>query len=496
MIDYDFSKFKNQLDFLPDPFNNIYRDICEDIKSIIRPSNQQKSNDGTDPLNIIWKQLETHLSGTLNSDELQRILPLLRSDIFMSVYASLYYSTCEPIEFEKIRDLLKPMDPAMENEQTYDNELTRLKAQSSSFSKIIADKHLFGIYSQYIDSTTMFYFRSFSECTSSSSDKDKKAPQSSNFKCFNLYDYNEYMKNRALWPYAPNNISGMSFYNYFKLIHTMTSAFKISSKGDSFSLNFSCYILEELFHPVSFIQNARLCLLATKTASEESTESKTAITYPDEQYGLFLSLMYPLFKLPPKLWEKVAPDYCKHLVDYVEHRRYNPNAYYYLFADIHTMEYYTLFLIPCIKIIFANCLMLYTENNSKQQALDLLANHIRNDNITFNYNQVLSDHLSCIGKMNYLTTSQIPVDNYANGNIKKKGNDQKRNAPKVKTFEESFTHIFFTQKPIPEYFDHCNCTFTINKTGYSEYILLKTQSILDEAMTYRYGNNTHTFSVR
>lgn len=439
-------------------------------------------------LDNLWKQIEKAVLD--NTDyNLQNILNRLKADTFMAVYTSLHYSTANEIDratliaqFLEFDSVYKNIDSRQSAQQSFSHKKTNLK---NTYEPGNISVPLSG---QNFDNNALLYFKQF-------------WGQDNKIRCFNIQDFLIYIRSSQFWPYNDQNIYGMSFYNYFKGIRNMSESFldDASIQNPGWETVFSSYILEQLFYPISFIQNIKLHLSVLEKLACNSCFTKEEVSMKLIQS---LLLIQPLFKLPSRLFNSVSDDYKAAIGDYIEQPK-NIRSEAILKANIQVIYYYSQFLFPLLKILLSNCLYSIYDADLEKLKNDLKA-YIETNISEYDYYASFVTNMDEIATMIYPKElgKNIPVDiqgnkalNASNKKIdeEQKGNTIKRNNESIKAYEANFTHNFFGKPEFLNYFDWCNKGFGNNYgNDYNIFTLTATKTYIQQAKDT--PSNTLTFN--
>ncbi|MCI8764704.1 MAG: hypothetical protein HFG58_09065 [Lachnospiraceae bacterium] len=428
MIEYDFSQLIQDQAFV-----NI--SLVEKIANSLPNSLNEDTF-----IDTIWEKMEALVcseSPDIDSD----IAASLKEDVLMSLYVSAKYTTMEEQKFSIIDDALKDIHTTATKEDSLDS----IKKGLHSLRKEIRESfHVGGnvlTFGQLFERNPLLYFQAFWNDEENNTIK---------FKCFNLDDYIKYLKANSSWPFTPKNYNGMHFFNYFSGIHKIIEKDKDISdkqcldKWDFYSDNtdspdfedfLSAYILEELFSPVSFIQNVHLHI---------STFESIFSDYEKPYREMSMILMEPLFKLPKPLWEKLSGSYISALKNYIDHLS-DISMLTILGASMYTAIYHNQYTFPYLKILVAN--VLFKKIASINDIASTLEEYIKKNIEKFDYFTPLKKSMYDLADYRYPTKAIRPYDiegyKKLHPDLQTKGNDKKRNNNSIETYEINFTYNFF-----------------------------------------------------
>ena len=344
-------------------------------------------------------------------------------------------------------------DPALKN---IDSATSEKQAQSQR-KKNLADNYQPGgtdvlLSGQLFGNNALNYFQSFWDSSQS-------------LKCFNIHDFIRFIKGSRYWPFSLKNTNGMSFFDYFNGIREMyDEKYLDKNTPPTFDVGFSSYILEQLFSPISFIDNL---LLHQEIVSDFFKDCKT----PFREKSMVL--LQPLFCLPYPLWEMLSTNYKKSLQNYIS----KPDDIYNisnLKANMAITIFYKQWFLPLLKIMVGN--FLYNVYFSNLDAIkNLLSTYLSKLVDPLPYRDAFQERMERLADAIY-PKSKIALDLRGNYNLEKrkyqslddenrkkqslpkepKGNDTKRNNQSILTYEINFTHQFFGHPEILDFFDYSN----------------------------------------
>lgn len=450
MIEYDFLALINKYQQLySDAF---YQRIC--------PDNITLSDETID---CLWSRIK-ETSKEIFDHDMSEMLDCIKEDVLLSLYASIYYTTTQGIPQRDIITYLSEKDPALKNTESATSEKQGLSHRRDN----LRDSYQPGgnnvlLSGQLFSNNALLYFQPFWENTQAA------------LKCFDLHDYIRYIKASYHWPFSWQHMNGMSFWNYFNGIRKMyNEKYLDGSTPATFDVEFSFYILEQLFSPISFIDNL---LLHQEIVSDFFEDYKN----PSRERSMVL--LRPLFCMPYPLWNMFSENYKKSLKDYIN----NPNDIYNIInlkANMEISIYYKQCILPLLKIMAGN--YLYKACNSNLVEIkELLLSYLSKSENLPPYREAFQERMERLADAAY-PKRKIALDlmgNYYlqdrkyqsldNENRKKqsppkkpKGNDSKRNNNSVLTYEINFTHQFFGRPEPLDFFVYLNQSFYGNLPSY------------------------------
>lgn len=450
MIEYDFSQLIRDQAFVGIPL------IDKITNSLPKPFNEDTFID------TIWETMEA-IACSESPDIDSDIAASLKEDVLMSLYVSAKYTTLEGLESPAINKVLKD---SHDTANSTDSLISFINGLSSTSKELQKSYHIGGnvqTSGQLYDANPLSYFKPFLENKKSNSkdkkndseDKENNNHEPKKFKYFNLDDFLKYIKAFSSWPFNLKNFNGMHFFDYFSGIHKMVEKDKDKQnkqsleKWDFYSNNtdapdfedsLSAYILEELFSPVSFIQNVHLHITTFESIFSD---------YKKPYREMSMILMEPLFKLPKPLWEKISDSYIYALKNYINHPS-NISMLSTLGASMYTTIYHRQYTFPYLKVLLAN--ILYQKENSIDNIASLLEKYIKKNIKSFDYFTPLKKSMRDLAEYCYPTKAIRPYDiegyKKLHPELNTKGNDQKRNNKSIETYEINFTHNFFCFRDI------------------------------------------------
>jgi hypothetical protein len=378
-------------------------------------------------LEILWSSIKCSIKEYFRYD-VSDAVDYLKNYVIMSLYLSLEFHLLPPTNTQMIFNNLVDVHPELNNP---DSALS--KSQSLAHrKKDCKDAYMPGntsvlLSGQLFDCNAAMYFSQY-----------WNSPDNT-IKCFDSNEFIKYLEHSSEWPYHPNNLHGMYFKNYFKLIQELhDTLFKDTTPNLKYVR--SLYLFEQLFSPVSFIQNVHLHI-----SSFYDIFYKTKL--PDREKSILL--MRPLFKLPPKLWETVSDNYISAIKNYIDQPR-DISAYTLLQAHMSIVIYYRQFLFPLLKIVLGHCL--YSSCNTDiQKCRDILKSHIES-NIKLFYDSVfVQGSLDSVSNIDYPQNKTIK--NSKSHNIASPRTD---NNNALNSYDINFTHAFFCSPEPNDFFSYTN----------------------------------------
>ncbi len=445
MIDYNFYELIQDKEF---PGTSL---IEETIDRLSKSLNKDKLID------TIWEQINTTVCEKplyIDPDTANA----LKHDILMSLYVSAKYTVMKEHEYKNIASELKDIRTTIQDLPHGDPFKTKLDTYRKNLKKSFQTGGNVLTSGQLFERNPLLYFKQFWD--------DGTGEYPKKFKCFNLDNYVSYIEAWSSWPFTLDNYNGMSFFNFFKGIHLMTTKdkdskneeymkrtekwdFYSSSNTDAadFEDNLSAYILEQLFSPVSFIQNVHLHIESFANIFSDNKK-------PDREKSIIL--MSPLFKLPRSLWEKLSGDYISALKKYITSPS-DIDSLVELGKCMYKTIYHSQYTFPCLKILLANVLYIQKEK-SLEDITSALEKYIENNIGNFDYFTALKKSMVDLAEYRYPTSTVKPLDSEGYKKIhpefESKGNDNKRNNFSIESYEINFTHTFFCFKYLPEFKGH------------------------------------------
>ncbi len=381
---------------------------------------------GNELVEETWNKLEIICSNL--PIPLDHMAKVLKSDVLMSVYTTIFYTILSPINLNDLYSTIKEKDPVSVNENSFENE--RYKIQEKR-------RELFDSYNkptlssgQFFDNNPLQYLSGFWE------------RGNEGFKSFNHWDFCHYIQFNTAWPFHPNNIDGMMIHDYLKGIrdmfqHNLDDVNRREQKQPEFDDVFSAYIFEELFHPRSFIQNVTEFFTAFESIFNNTKE-------PKREQAIFL--LQPLFKMPPSLWAETKEAYFSAIKTYIDNSK-KVKANFKFSAALGEILLYQNFLFPYLQTVFSMAIYNALDSDLEQIKVTLF-DYISTHLFDFDYFNPLKEQLNHLSEITYPETG--------GRNLKKidDENDKKRYNKTIDSFEINFTYNFFGTPHTLDYFEN------------------------------------------
>lgn len=453
MIDYNFGTLI---------FNPPQLDSCAFYQAVSKKINFVGGN----VIDSLWERIKT-VSKDSFIGIASSILDSIKTDVLFSLYTSVCYTINPGIPRSEIIPLLQSLDPALKNEDSAKSERENLSHKKSSLRKDFQPKNIEVLLAgQYFDNNTLLYFQPFWDISSGP------------IRCFDVADYIRYIKNSHYWPYDNQNCNGMSFNDYFNGIRNMApNCFDNEKMGSllPFDAEFSIYIFEQLFSPVSFIDNLLL-------HQQNFADLFDKLSNSSREQSIIL--LQPLFKLPHSLWECLSDSYVKSLRNYINEPN-NIELTNTLCDNMKLTLFYKQFIYPLIKITVGNFLY-YTYAGNLTFIKELLYDYLSSHTDFLNYQSTFINRMDALAITTYPNKKAIDsvgaylhemqIYQKLNQEAKTKhpqpkeprGNDAKRNNKSIKSYEINFTYQFFRHPPMPDFFNYMQSRRQYNLDPYLE----------------------------
>ncbi len=432
MLEYNFFDLIDKARFLPP---ELYNDICS----------TPFSTNSKDWIDEIWDRTEK--SFNKNPTGFHKYFTVLKPEVLMSLYATLTYTTLKPMSYNDFFSAYKETDNALKNPDSAEAERTNLAHHKKALKDKMAPGQCEVLTSgQLFDSRSIFYLSQFWQ-------------KEDYIKCFNISSFVKYIKAHSYWPFFSSNLDGMTFSNYFKGIREMTTEWDFYSEdntnfNNTFEEQFSCYILEELFSPVSFIQNMTLHL---------NTFKDILFDYKTNTREKSFILMQPLFRLPNRLWKLLSEPYENALYEYITNPK-NHSTYNEFINSMKNVIQISQYIFPLLKLILGerlySCFMSIERNPcfAAEASRSALEKYIKKQLGSFDYFTPLRSNMCSLAKLMYPETAKnkkvIPVDTVGNSLLHKitpERNSSKSENTALKSYEINFTYYFFCRPEFPDY---------------------------------------------
>lgn len=450
MIDYDFNALINKYNQLDsDPFYKKIRDI-----SI--------SADG-DLIDCLWDQIK-EISKTQFYPDPKDDLDYMKMDVLYSLYASICYTTDPGLSWGQIIAVLQNIDSALTNEDSLNSERQLLSHKKGKLRKTYQPSDITVLLSgQYFNNNSLLYFRSFWQTDAQPT------------RCFNVGDYIKYIKNSNYWPFDNQYANGMLFNDYFKGIRNMCPDFWADrlQRDNFFDAEFSFYIFEQLFSPVSFIDNLLL-------HQQYFADIFNNVSNPSREMAIIL--LQPLFQLPHSLWKHLSNDYAESLRRYIDNVG-NIDYGSTLFQKMYIVILYKQLIYPLLKIMIGNYLI-NTYDDDLASLKEYLHNYLIENTDYSHYQDAFRSQMDSLSTALYPNNTAIDSMGYYMAEMRKykslnkearskqkkpiepKGNDSKRNNKSIESYEINFTYQFFRQPAELDFFDYGNSRGKCNPDAY------------------------------
>lgn len=401
MMSYSFWELVNKIGNYPIEYKN----LCIEISSTAEDKSMEK----------IMESFETIFKTIY--PEYWEILSLMKSDILMNIYTATTYGLLPITSKESIAKAYIDADPATPLiSNTEENSRRRLKTCSDELKTAFTPLNLASYANQNLN---LHYLRA------------SWMPGEEALKSFNDLDFYFYIKSYKHWPFYPDNLSGMHFYEWYSSMnHIFTKEKPIPNKGTTFELEHSAYIFEQLFQPASFMENVINYL-------QYFNDILSSYKFPIRERSIIFSI--PLATLPFATPEDLKDTYFVTLKDYLNNLNDITKKLCFQ-KQLHKVFFYSGYLQAFAETLLSFLLYLFYidkdiegDTVKMQESLKIyITEHINE----FNYHNHLHKLFSSFEETKYSKYDKFLTSNDKRGNVA------------VTSFEINYTHNFYRHIPI------------------------------------------------
>ena len=435
----------------------------------VRPheaNSEDTINDENDLINVLWNEVVDRHNLLFPLFSSEDVFQPFKSEVVMSLYASLSYTTAECVVKTDIANSYIKVDPAAKaNTETQSS----VKASVNTHSRLIGSIPNVEITGQRVETNALKYFVPFGM-------PDKE------FRVFNALDFYYYQEKCTIWPFYEANKFGM---NLESLVKGYTYFFEKDTFIDRNEDNFSAYIFEELFQPIR---------LTHFISDFISIFGDLFYKYQEPARERVLRLLSPFYRLPLAVQKRDSIKYCNALKTYITAMEKGTEKEKSITKIVYSKELNSaLFLSYCIFPLL-QAVMARALHTSKEGDLKVMKNcleqYISDNSADFLYYQEVKNHLKSLNELKYPLSPKLQQK--GNGAATKIADpqDKKRNNKAIKTFEINLTHSFYNQ---PHIHDLIECSSMPNNGWSIEIYLQNLQNSIFTYFNYVASDQTYNY---
>lgn len=413
-------------------------------------------NNEDDLINGLWNDVVDRHNMLFPLFSSKDVFHPFKSEVIMSLYASLSYTTVESVTKRDIANSYIKVDPAAKSNPDTQNSI---KSSVNKHSRAIAKIPNIKITGQYVDTNALQYFAPFGI-------SDNK------FKVFNELDFYYYQEKYTIWPFYESNKYGM---NLESLVKGYDYFFE-KKEGD-----FSAYIFEELFQPIR---------LTNFISDFISVFGDLFNKYQDPIRERTLRLLSPFYRLPLAVQEIDSGNYCNALKNYMmESEKEKSMTKIAYLKELNSVLFKSYCIFPLLQAAMARAL--HTSKGEDLNAMkECLKQYISNNSSDFQYYSQIKCCLNQLKKLEYPLSPSRQRKGESTGTKIIDSQQKKRNNNAIKTFDINLTHSFYNQ---PHIYDLIEYSFLPNNGWSIEMYMQNLQSTISSYSNCSASDQTYNY---
>lgn len=380
-------------------------------------NSEGETNSEDNLINVLWNEVVNRHGFLFPLFSSEDVFQPFKSEVIMSLYASLSYTTAEFVTKADVANSYIKIDLAAKSNP---DTQSSIKSSVNKNSKKIGAIPNVNITGQYVETNALKYFVPFGI-------PDKE------FKVFNLLDFYYYQKEYKKWPFYEANKYGMNLESLIKSYNYLFEKDPFYEKKED---NFSAYIFEELFQPIR---------LTRFISDYMSVFGDLFNNYQEPVRERTLRLLSPFYRLPLAVQQGDSGKYCNALKDYmVPSEKAKSITWIAYLKELNSVLFRSYCVFPLLQTTMARAL-----HTSKEGDLNAMKNcleqYIWSNSLEFPYCSQIRTHLDQLNELEYPLSTIRQRKGESAGTKIIDSQDKKRNSKAIKTFDINLTHSFYNQ---------------------------------------------------